>query len=125
MCTTSSEAYKLARQLCDEYERRKKREKELNLKKEAVNEQAKDKAAGEGVSRTVTQIDYGKHERTALELDRQEEEEVFERKKQEAAQWCTLDHEHGPNCRRPPSSCSHDHQKEWQIYEKSTEETYI
>lgn len=72
--------------------------------------------------RTVTQIDYRKHEKTVKELDRQEEEEDYQRKKQEAAQWCTLDHEHGPNCRRPVGGCSHDHQKEWQIYEKSTEE---
>ena len=77
---------------------------------------------------------------------------VGQGKATEAAQWCTLDHEHGPNCKRwegrsreifvaqtgretkspihsmlpaahepgmrshgrPPTSCSQDHQKEWQ-----------
>jgi len=32
------------------------------------------------------------------------------------------DHEHGPNCRHPMHGCSHNHQKEWAIYEKSTQE---
>lgn len=75
-----------------------------------------------GISRKVTQIDYAKHEDTVKELDRQEKEQEYERKKREAAQWCTLDHEHGPNCRRPPTGCSQDHAREWQIYERSTEE---
>lgn len=74
------------------------------------------------ISRKVTEIDYGKHEKTVKELDRQEKEQEYQRKATEAAQWCTLDHEHGPNCKRPPTSCSQDHQKEWQIYERSTEE---
>lgn len=121
--TTSVQAYELARKLVGEYDVRKRREKEMNVKKEAKKKQEDDAAkSGEGPSRTVTQIDYGKHERTIKELDRQEKEERFQRKKEEASQWCTLDHEHGPNCRRPIGGCSHDHQKEWAIYEKSTEE---
>eukprot|EP00429_Kryptoperidinium_foliaceum_P014814 CAMPEP_0176049666 /NCGR_PEP_ID=MMETSP0120_2-20121206/24680_1 /TAXON_ID=160619 /ORGANISM="Kryptoperidinium foliaceum, Strain CCMP 1326" /LENGTH=445 /DNA_ID=CAMNT_0017383093 /DNA_START=65 /DNA_END=1402 /DNA_ORIENTATION=- len=121
--STSVQAFEFAKKLVDEYEGRKRREKEMNLKKEAKKKkEEEDSKSGEGPSRTVTQIDYGKHERTVKELDRQEEEEKFQRKKEEAAQWCTLDHEHGPNCRRPIGGCSHDHQKEWAIYEKSTEE---
>lgn len=95
----------------------------MNIKKEEKKKK-EDKAAaeGDGPSRTVTQIDYRKHEETVQELKRQEKDEEFARKKVEASQWCTLDHEHGPQCRRQVGGCSHDHQKEWQIYEKSTEE---
>lgn len=92
----------------------------MNLRKE--EKQTKTNNAEGGVSRKVTQIDYAKHEETVKELDRQEKEQEFERKKREASQWCTLDHEHGPNCRRPPTGCSQDHAREWQIYERSTEE---
>lgn len=116
MTVTSVAAYDLARKLCDDYDKRKKAEKEQNAKK------AEKKVEVKKEGRTVTQIDYAKHEETVKELDRQEKEQEYERKKMEASQWCTLDHEHGPNCKRPPTSCSHDHQKEWQIYEKSTEE---
>eukprot|EP00930_Biecheleria_cincta_P047230 TRINITY_DN32693_c0_g1_i1.p1 TRINITY_DN32693_c0_g1~~TRINITY_DN32693_c0_g1_i1.p1 ORF type:complete len:394 (-),score=91.40 TRINITY_DN32693_c0_g1_i1:41-1222(-) len=116
MTVTSAAAYELARKLCDDYDKRKKAEKEQNVKK------AEKKVEVKKEGRTVTQIDYAKHEETVKELDRQEKEQEYERKKMEASQWCTLDHEHGPNCKRPPTSCSHDHQKEWQIYEKSTEE---
>lgn len=116
MCVTSAAAYQLARKLCDDYDGRKKAEKEQNVKK------AEKKVEVKKEGRTVTQIDYAKHEETVKELDRQEKEQEYERKKMEASQWCTLDHEHGPNCKRPPTSCSHDHQKEWQIYDKSTEE---
>mmetsp|Transcript_22959 Transcript_22959/g.46498 ORF Transcript_22959/g.46498 Transcript_22959/m.46498 type:complete len:424 (+) Transcript_22959:75-1346(+) len=121
MCTTSPDAYDLAVKLCDEYTRRKQKEKDLNKRKEETKKKAEAKD-GEGISRKVTDIDYGKHENTVKELARQEKEEEYARKKIEAAQWCTLDHEHGPNCRRPVGGCSHDHQKEWAIYEKSTEE---
>eukprot|EP00931_Biecheleriopsis_adriatica_P034957 TRINITY_DN20156_c0_g1_i1.p1 TRINITY_DN20156_c0_g1~~TRINITY_DN20156_c0_g1_i1.p1 ORF type:complete len:381 (-),score=97.77 TRINITY_DN20156_c0_g1_i1:7-1149(-) len=121
MCTTSALAYSFAKKLCDEYDRRKEKERNLNVRKEE-KPKTDSKKNGDGISRTVTEIDYSKHERTVKELDRQEKEQEYERKKNEASQWCTLDHEHGPNCRRPPTSCSHDHQKEWQIYERSTEE---
>ena len=114
----------------------------------------------------MTQIDYGKHEDTVKELDRQEKAQEYERrlaakwskttlissdsqllskvlscpfisfclvtlailgsgKKREAAQWCTLDHEHGPNCRRPPTGCSQDHQREWQILGMSEPSTTV
>lgn len=122
MVVTSVAAYDFARKLCDEYERRKLKEKELNLEKEPVKRTSPDANGVAGPSRTVTQIDYAKHEKTAKELARQEKAEEYARKKAEASQWCTLDHEHGPHCRRPQSGCSHDHQKEWQIYEKTTEE---
>jgi len=121
MCSTSPEAYSLALKLCDEYKQRKQKEKELNKRKEETKKRT-EAAEKQGPSRTITQINYGKHEQTVKELDRQEKEEEYARKKNEAAQWCTLDHEHGPNCRRPVGGCSHDHQKEWAIYEKSTEE---
>lgn len=122
--STSPEAYGLAVKLCEDYERRKQKEKELNLKKAAdPKKPAIDSIPeDEKPSRVITEIDYSKHEKTVKELDRQEKEEEFARKKEEASQWCTLDHEHGPNCRRPVGGCSHDHQKEWAIYEKSTEE---
>lgn len=122
---TTTEAYALAKDLCEEYEKRKKQEKEQNVRKEAehkVKEKTDADEEAEGPSRTVTDIDYEKHEQTVRELERQEEEEEFMRKRQEASQWCTLDHEHGPHCKQPIHGCSHDHQKEWAIYEKSTEE---
>jgi len=60
--------------------------------------------------RQVTQINYGKHEDTVKELEQQEKEETRIRKQLEAAN-------------RPPNQgCSHDHQKEWAIYEKTTDE---
>jgi len=121
MCSTSPQAYALAVKLCGEYKQRKQKEKDLNKRKEESKKKAP-ASDDQGPSRTVTEIDYNKHEKTVKELDRQEKEEEFARKKIEAAQWCTLDHEHGPNCRRPVGGCSHDHQKEWAIYEKSTEE---
>ena len=121
MGVTSSAAFDFARKLCDEFDRRKKEEKEMNLPKEEKPKTAKGETEN-GISRKVTQIDYGKHEQTVKELDRQEKEQEYERKKREASQWCTLDHEHGPNCRRPPTGCSQDHAREWQIYERSTEE---
>ncbi|CAE8656656.1 unnamed protein product, partial [Polarella glacialis] len=83
MCTTSIAAYRLAGKLCEEYEQRKKEEKELNLKKE-VKSSAKSGANGDGVSRQVTEIDYKKHENTVRELDRQEKETEYARKKAEA-----------------------------------------
>lgn len=121
MVSTTLEAYRLAVKLCDDYDRRKKQEQDLNKKRE-VKQKPKSEPTEEGPSRTVTQIDYKKHERTVEELQRQEKEEQYQKKKQEASMWCTLDHEHGPNCRRPVGGCSHDHQKEWTIYEKSTDE---
>ncbi|CAE6964923.1 FKBP62 [Symbiodinium sp. CCMP2592] len=120
MAATSAAAYNLAKKLCQEYEKRKKEEKEMNLKHENTDVHAENNKSE--ISRKVTEIDYGKHEKTVKELDRQEKEQEYQRKATEAAQWCTLDHEHGPNCKRPPTSCSQDHQKEWQIYERSTEE---
>lgn len=117
--TTSARAYELARLLCDDRAVRVRKDKELNLRKEKQPQAA---GAGTDDRRTVTEINYEKHEQTVKELDRQEKEEKFEKAKQEASQWCTLDHEHGPWCRRPTGGCSHDHQKEWQIYEKSTQE---
>eukprot|EP00441_Pelagodinium_beii_P025759 CAMPEP_0197674824 /NCGR_PEP_ID=MMETSP1338-20131121/83738_1 /TAXON_ID=43686 ORGANISM="Pelagodinium beii, Strain RCC1491" /NCGR_SAMPLE_ID=MMETSP1338 /ASSEMBLY_ACC=CAM_ASM_000754 /LENGTH=116 /DNA_ID=CAMNT_0043255291 /DNA_START=6 /DNA_END=353 /DNA_ORIENTATION=+ len=89
------------------------------VKEKKVSSESKTES---GVSRTVTQIDYAKHESTVKELDRQEKEQEIAQKTADASKWCTLDHVHGPNCVRPKTSCSHDHQKEWQIYEKSTEE---
>mmetsp|Transcript_29101 Transcript_29101/g.61895 ORF Transcript_29101/g.61895 Transcript_29101/m.61895 type:complete len:431 (+) Transcript_29101:134-1426(+) len=115
--TTSAAAHVLAQKLVTDYNRRKQKERDLNKKKEAKAAKAADDSR-----RTVSEIDYKKHEDTVKELDRQEKEEAWQKKKEEASQWCTLDHEHGPHCRRPTGSCSHDHQKEWQIYEKSTEE---
>lgn len=113
----------MSRTLCEEYDRRKQKEKEMNVRKEQKKKKEDDAAAkGQGPSRTVTEIDYRKHEDTVKELARQEKDEEFARKKAEASQWCTLDHEHGPQCRRPVGGCSHDHQKEWAIYERSTEE---
>mmetsp|Transcript_71123 Transcript_71123/g.197565 ORF Transcript_71123/g.197565 Transcript_71123/m.197565 type:complete len:429 (-) Transcript_71123:67-1353(-) len=119
MCTTSVAAYELAKKLICEYESRKQKERDMNKKPTETPEPT---TAPGGVSRTVTEIDYNKHERTVKELQRQEKEEEFNRKKIEASKWCTLDHEHGPECRQPIMGCSHDHQKEWQIYEKSTDE---
>ncbi|CAJ1378044.1 unnamed protein product [Effrenium voratum] len=121
MVATSVAAYDLARKLSTEYDKRKKDEKEMNLRKDETEEKRSNDASA-GISRKVTEIDYGKHEQTVKELDRQEKEQEYARKKREAEQWCTLDHEHGPNCKRPGTSCSQDHQKEWQIYERSTEE---
>jgi len=122
MCTTSLDVFELGKKLRDDYEERRNKEKDMNKRKsEPVKANAK-ATNKEGVSRTVTEIDYDKHERTVAELHRQEAEEEYNRKKADAAQWCTLDHEHGPECKRPQMGCSHDHQKEWQIYEKSTEE---
>lgn len=122
---TTPEAYALAKDLCEEYEKRKKQEKEANLRtapEERKTKKSEEEQEVEGPSRTITDIDYEKHENTVRELERQEEEEEFMRKRQEASQWCTLDHEHGPHCKQPIHGCSHDHQKEWAIYEKSTEE---
>lgn len=70
----------------------------------------RDDVPEEGPSRTVTQIDYEKHQRTVEELDLQEKEEKLAQKR--------LQEQNRP----PPGSCSHDHQKEWAIYEKSTED---
>mmetsp|Transcript_17639 Transcript_17639/g.49945 ORF Transcript_17639/g.49945 Transcript_17639/m.49945 type:complete len:442 (-) Transcript_17639:60-1385(-) len=122
--TTSLEAFRLAGKLCDDYDRRKQREKEMNVRKSDDQKKPPSEAVPQedGPSRVVTEIDYKKHEGTVRELNRQEEEEERARKSAEASQWCTLDHEHGPNCRRPVGGCSHDHQKEWAIYDKSTEE---
>jgi len=106
--------------MCKEFLAVKQKEKEMNLRKPSVQKVSDEPK--EGPSRTVTEINYKKHEQTVKELDRQEKEEHFARKKEESSQWCTLDHEHGPNCKRPIGGCSHDHQKEWSIYEKTTEE---
>eukprot|EP00927_Polykrikos_kofoidii_P006505 TRINITY_DN12633_c0_g1_i1.p1 TRINITY_DN12633_c0_g1~~TRINITY_DN12633_c0_g1_i1.p1 ORF type:complete len:431 (+),score=91.20 TRINITY_DN12633_c0_g1_i1:186-1478(+) len=121
MCSTSILAYELGRKLVEDYDSRRQHEKTMNQRPtEEVSETKPEKEGS--ISRTVTQIDYGKHERTVKELQRQEQEEEFNRKRAEASMWCTLDHEHGPECKRPVMGCSHDHQKEWQIYEKSTDE---
>eukprot|EP00928_Gymnodinium_smaydae_P036297 TRINITY_DN25389_c0_g3_i1.p1 TRINITY_DN25389_c0_g3~~TRINITY_DN25389_c0_g3_i1.p1 ORF type:complete len:559 (-),score=133.76 TRINITY_DN25389_c0_g3_i1:268-1830(-) len=116
-CTTSLVAYQLAKKLTDEYEGRRKKEKEMNLRKTKEV-----KPSTGGVTRQVTEIDYQKHEKTVAELQRQEEEEEFNRKQIEASRWCKIDHVHGPECKQQAMGCSHDHQKEWQIYDKSTEE---
>lgn len=121
MCTTSIEAYDIAKQLCAEHQGRLKAEHEANVRSN-VTEQKKKVPPEDGPSRTVTEIDYQKHEQFVKTVERQEEEEEFNRKKEEAALWCPLDHEHGPNCRHPMHGCSHNHQKEWAIYEKSTQE---
>lgn len=114
---TSREAYDVGVLLCEDFDRKKAKEKAMNQLKEP-----KPKPEVKDPTRTVTDIDYEKHEQTVKELERQEKEEEFLRKKQEASTWCTLDHEHGPQCRQPIHGCSHDHQKEWAIYEKTTEE---
>eukprot|EP00929_Paragymnodinium_shiwhaense_P115192 TRINITY_DN8389_c0_g1_i1.p1 TRINITY_DN8389_c0_g1~~TRINITY_DN8389_c0_g1_i1.p1 ORF type:complete len:455 (+),score=145.13 TRINITY_DN8389_c0_g1_i1:136-1500(+) len=119
MCETSTLAYELSRKLVDEFNVTRQKEREMNQRRKAA---AQAKQTEGGVSRTVTDIDYSKHENTVKELQRQEEEESFNRAQAEASLWCTLDHVHGPECRRRPMGCSHDHQKEWQIYEKSTDE---
>jgi len=123
VCATSKEAFELGEFLCKEYEKVRQKEQEMN-KRHEESRQAKPKKDKDvdSASRTVTDIDYEKHEQTVKELERQEKEEAFLRKKQEASLWCKLDHEHGPQCRQPVHGCSHDHQKEWAIYEKSTEE---
>jgi len=123
MVATSKEAFLLGEQLCKEYERARQKERDLNRRPEPAKPSSSSKPKDENsVSRTVSDIDYEKHEQTVKELERQEKEEAFMRKKQEASLWCKLDHEHGPQCRQPVHGCSHDHQKEWAIYEKSTEE---
>jgi len=107
--TTTLQAYKLARKLCDDYDLRKLKEEDQKTKREKVRAAKPEKPeSADGPSRTVTQIDYKKHERTVEELQRQEKEEEYQKKMQ--------------NARPPPGGCSHDHQKEWAIYEKSTQE---
>lgn len=119
---TSKEAYELGLMLCEDYERTRQKERDMNKRRAEAAQKKKEAKDGEGISRKVQDIDYEKHEETVKELDRQEKEEAFMRKRQEASLWCKLDHEHGPQCRQPVHGCSHDHQKEWAIYEKSTEE---
>lgn len=115
MCTTSQAAYDLAKKLIDEHQRRvaKDLQKKSNLPRqppEVKKKKRRDDVPEEGPSRTVTQIDYEKHQRTVEELDLQEKEEKLAQKR--------LQEQNRP----PPGSCSHDHQKEWAIYEKSTED---
>lgn len=122
MVATSLEAYDLGVLLCEDYDRARQKERDMNRRREPAKASGKKAPEGDGISRTVSDIDYEKHEQTVKELERQEKEEAFMRKRQEASLWCKLDHEHGPQCRQPVHGCSHDHQKEWAIYEKSTDE---
>merc|ERR1719281_1579955 len=109
--------------MAEEFEGRRQEEREQNLKKEKEETaRSKDGSPKEGPSRQVTDIDYKKHEQTVKDMEKKEEQEEWDRKAKEASEWCTLDHVHGPHCQRPRHGCSHDHQKEWQIYEKTTEE---
>lgn len=112
MCTTSIEAYDLGQRLIEEYRRRKDKElkKKSNLPSIEKKKPAAASAPKDGPSRTVTNIDYKKHERTVEELEAQEKEEKLAQKRLQEAN------------RPPVGGCSHDHQKEWAIYEKSTEE---
>merc|ERR550514_436696 len=113
----------MAMAMADDYNAERDKENKLNVKDTSNGKAAKKKKEdSEGISRKVTEIDYEKHEDTAKELDRQEEQEVFAQKAREAAEWCPLDHVHGPNCIRPRPGCSHDHRKEREIYDKTTEE---
>lgn len=116
---TSKEAWELAKSMCEEYKSKREAEKKVNLVKEPAKDLSK---AKKDPSRQVTEIDYQKHEQTVKEIERKEAEDEWARKAKENAEWCTLDHEHGPHCQRPRHGCSHDHQKEWQIYEKETQE---
>jgi len=109
MCTTSIEAYKFALGLCSDYEEKLRKSEAKQPKRPELKQKAAAKAA-QGPSRKVTDIDYEKHEDTVRELELQEKQEAFARKQLEAAN-------------RPPNmGCSHDHQKEWAIYEKPFEE---
>uniref|UniRef100_A0A7S1AXB9 peptidylprolyl isomerase n=1 Tax=Noctiluca scintillans TaxID=2966 RepID=A0A7S1AXB9_NOCSC len=108
MCSTSREAFELAQEFCKAFDL-----KENIAKAKAERSQRDSKPSTSNSnddSRQVTQINYGKHEDTVKELEQQEKEETRIRKQLEAAN-------------RPPSQgCSHDHQKEWAIYEKTTDE---
>lgn len=66
--------------------------------------------------------DYSKFERLSRALDSEEKSREFESEQVKAAQWCKLDHIHGPQCRKQPPSCSHDHSDERNIYEKPYDE---
>lgn len=93
-----------------------KKNKELNKIDSSEIKKSEDK------KKQVGEIDYAKHEQTLKELEREEEEILRKQKAGEAALWCPLDHEHGPHCVRPRGDCSHNHQKEIAIYERSTTE---
>lgn len=82
MCTTSIEAYDIAKQLCAEHQGRLKAEHEANVRS-TVTEQKKKVLPEDGPSRTVTEIDYQKHEEFVKTVERQEEEDEFNRKKEE------------------------------------------
>lgn len=114
MC--SVDAYRFALQLKEQYDKEQAEEKSLNV--ETVKDIAKDTDA----KRQVGEIDYAKHEQTIKNLEREDELAEYKAKALDAATWCPLDHEHGPNCVRPRGDCSHNHQKEIAIYERSTEE---
>lgn len=122
MVATSKEAYDLGVFLTQEYDKARAKEKDMNKRAEDARERQLKAKMEKDNRKQVSDIDYQKHENTVKELERQEKEEAFLKKRQEASLWCKLDHEHGPQCRQPVHGCSHDHQKEWAIYEKSTEE---
>ncbi|CAD7971213.1 unnamed protein product [Amoebophrya sp. A120] len=107
--TTSEEAHKMASLLVQDWQDGEKpkvtaEEKKLNDLKTA--EVRKD---DRGIMK-VSEIDYGKHEKLAKEIEKQEEIEKLEEKTKFARD------------NIPPGSCAHDHQKEIAIYEKPTEE---
>mmetsp|Transcript_30797 Transcript_30797/g.70633 ORF Transcript_30797/g.70633 Transcript_30797/m.70633 type:complete len:404 (-) Transcript_30797:137-1348(-) len=111
MCTTSLSAYNFALGLCSDYEEKLRKKEAKAPRRPELKQKSKSKdTVDAGPSRKVTDIDYEKHEDTIKELELQEKQEVFARKQLEAAN-------------RPANmGCSHDHQKEWAIYEKPFEE---
>eukprot|EP00397_Hematodinium_sp_SG-2012_P046972 GEMP01053253.1.p1 GENE.GEMP01053253.1~~GEMP01053253.1.p1 ORF type:complete len:395 (+),score=90.24 GEMP01053253.1:51-1235(+) len=116
MCSTSMAGFQFALQLKEQHE--KQLEVQKNQNKTDLPEIAKDSDS----KRHVGEIDYAKHEQTIKNLEREEELAEREEKARDAATWCPLDHEHGPNCIRPRGDCSHNHQKEIAIYERPTED---
>jgi len=116
MCSTSLIGMQFAMQLKEQHDKETREAKTLN--KVDLREIEKDGDA----KKQVGEIDYAKHEQTVKQIERDEELEERARKAADAATWCPLQHEHGPNCIRPRGDCSHNHQKEIAIYERTTVE---
>lgn len=116
MCSTSLAGYQFAMQLKAQHDKEVEEQKQQNTTE--LPEITKDTDS----RRQVGEIDYAKHEETIKKLEREDEIADHKAKALDAASWCPLDHEHGPNCVRPKGDCSHNHQKEIAIYERPTED---
>jgi tetratricopeptide (TPR) repeat protein len=67
-----------------------------------------------------------KFEEILANEEKEEKKLAYESAQKKAASWCPLDHEHGPNCEKPPSlGCAGNHSAEIAIYEKSTPEKLL